>query len=73
MINGVMSSLECRRQRADLIEVRVHVNKMMHNIDKIITDKDKLFTFPTYTVTKGHQLKLAKKQHRLKIQQFKSD
>ena len=39
--------------------------KIMNNIDKI--DKDKLFAFPTYTVTRGHQFKLAKKQHRLKI------
>ena len=56
-----LPSLEYRRERADLVEVY----KIMHNIDKI--DKDKLFAFPTYTVTRGHQFKLAKKQHRLKI------
>ena len=39
--------------------------QIIHNIDKI--DKDKLFTFPTYTATRRHQFKLAKKQHRLKI------
>ena len=55
-----LPSLEYRRERADLVEVY----KIMHNIDKI--DKDKLFAFPTYTVKRGHQFKLAKKQHRLK-------
>ena len=34
--------------------MEVHVYKIMHNIDKI--DKDKLFAFPTYTVTRGHQI-----------------
>ena len=56
-----LPSLEYRRERADLVEVY----KIMNNIDKI--DKDKLFAFPTYTVTRGHQFKLAKKQHRLKL------
>ena len=37
----------------------------MNNIDQI--EKDKLFTGSTYTATRGHQRKLAKKQHRLKI------
>ena len=56
-----LPSLEYIRERADLVEVY----KIMHNIDKI--DKDNLFAFPTYTVTRGHQFKLASKQHRLKI------
>ena len=59
------STLEYRSERADLVEVY----KIMNNIDKI--DKDKLFAFPTYTVTRGqqsgHQFKLAKKHHRLKL------
>ena len=55
-----LPSLEYRHERADLAEVY----RIMHNIDKI--DKDKLFAFPTYTVTRGHHFKLAKKQHRLK-------
>ena len=56
-----LPSQEYRCKRADIVEVY----KIMHNIDKI--DKDKLFAFPAYTVTRGHKLKLAKKQHRLKI------
>ena len=56
-----LPSLEYRRERADLIEVY----KIMHHIDKI--DKDKLFAIPGYTLTRGHQLNLAKKQHRLKV------
>ena len=57
-----LPSLEYRRERADLVEV---YKLITHNIDKI--DKDKLFAFPTYTATRGHNFKLAKKQHRLKI------
>ena len=56
-----LPSLEYRRERADLIEVY----KIMNDIDQV--DKDKLFEFPTYTATRGHQFKLAKKQHRLKV------
>ena len=37
----------------------------MNDIDQV--EKDKLFEFPTYTATRGHQSKLAKKQHRLKV------
>ena len=54
-----LPSLEYMRERADLIVVY----KITHNIEKI--DKDKLFAFRTYTMTRGHQLKLAKKQHKL--------
>ena len=37
----------------------------MNNIDQV--EKEKLFTVSTYTVTRGHQHKLAKKRHRLKV------
>ena len=37
----------------------------MNNIDQM--EKEKLFTVSTYTATKGHQLKLAMNQHRLKV------
>ena len=43
-----LPSIEYMRERADLIEVY----EIMHIIDKI--DKDKLFAFPTYTMTRGH-------------------
>ena len=54
-----LPSLEYRR--ADLIQVY----KIMHGIDKI--DKDKLFTLSRYRATRGHSLKLFKKQARLKV------
>ena len=56
-----LPSLEYRRERADLIEVY----KIMNNIDQV--EKDTFFKFPTYAATRGHQFKLAKKQHRLKV------
>lgn len=56
-----LPSLEYRRERADLIEVF----KIMNKIDDI--EKEKFFTISTYTSTRGHQLKFAKKQHRLKL------
>ena len=37
----------------------------MNNIDQI--EKEKLFTVVTYTAIRGHQLKLAKKQLRIKV------
>ena len=61
LINLGLPLLEYRRERADLIEVY----KIMNNIDQI--EKEKLFTVSTYTATRGHQLKLAKEQHRLKV------
>ena len=61
LINLGLPSLEYRKERADLVEV----NKIMNNIDQI--EKEKLFTVSTYTATRRHQLKLAKKQHRLKV------
>ena len=57
LINLGLPSLEYRRERADLIEVY----KIMNNIYQI--EKEKLITVSTYTATRGHQLKLAKKQH----------
>ena len=56
-----LPSLEYRRERADLIEVY----KIMNNIDQV--EKDTFFKFPNYASTRGHQFKLAKKQHRLKV------
>ena len=56
-----LPSLEYRRERADLIEVY----KIMNNIDQV--EKDTFFKFPNYAATRGHQFKLAKKQHRLKV------
>ena len=56
-----LPSLEYRRERAELIEVY----KIINNIDQI--EKENLFTVSTYTATRGHQLKLAKKQHRCKV------
>ena len=67
-----LPSLEYRRERADLIEVY----KLMNNIDQIKKEK-KIFTVSTYIATRGNQLKLAKKQQRLKVRSnsfsFKSD
>ena len=56
-----LPSWEYRRERADLIEVY----KIINNLKQI--EKEKLFTVSTYTATRGHQLKLAKKQHRFKV------
>ena len=54
-------SHKIRRERADLIEVY----KIMNNIEQV--EKDTFFKFPNYAATRGHQFKLAKKQHRLKV------
>ena len=58
-----LPSLEYRRDRADMIQVY----KILHDIDNV--DKNKLFTMSTgtYTATRGHSLKLFKKQSRLNI------
>ena len=56
-----LPSLEYRRERADVVEVY----KIMNQIDNI--DKDKFFTSSLYTTTRGHSMKLFKKQHRLKL------
>ena len=61
LINLGHQSLEYRREKADLIEVYM----IMNNIDQI--QKEKLFTVSTYTATRGHQFKHAKKQYRLKV------
>ena len=50
-----LPSLEYRRERADVIQVY----KILHDIDKV--DKSKLFTRSEYTATRGHSLKLFKK------------
>ena len=56
-----LPSLEYMRERADLIEVY----KIMNNIDQV--EKDTFFKFPTSAATRGHQFKLVKKQHSLKV------
>ena len=56
-----LPSLEYRCERADLIVVY----KIMNNIDQVETDT--FFNFPNYATTRGHQFKLAKKKHRLKV------
>ena len=48
-----LSSLEYRRERADLIQVY----KVPNGID--IVEKDKLFTRAQYTATRGHSFKPA--------------
>ena len=50
-----LPSLEYRRIRSDTIQVY----KIMHGIDRV--DKDKLFTVNRYSSTRGHSLKLLKK------------
>ena len=45
-------SLECRRERAD----RIQVYKILNDIDKV--DKDKLFTMSHNIGTNGHQLRI---------------
>ena len=50
-----LPSLEYRRIRSDTIQVY----KIMHGIDRV--DKDKLFTVNRYSATRGHSLKLLKK------------
>ena len=50
-----LPSLEYRSERADLVEVF----KIMKDLDDV--DKENLFTFSTYTTTRRHSLKFAKK------------
>ena len=56
-----LPSLEYRRERADLGEVF----KIMNDIDDV--GKEKFFTISTYTTTREHSLKFAKKRNRLKV------
>ena len=49
------------RERADLVEVY----KLMNGINDV--DKDKLFIVSNYEGTREHLMKLAKRQHRLKV------
>ena len=49
-----LPSLEHRREQADIVQVY----KILHNIDKV--DTDKLFQMATYSITRGHSLKLFK-------------
>ena len=56
-----LACLEYRREGADLVEVF----KIMNDNDNV--DKEKIFTVSTYTATRGHTLKFAKKRHRLKV------
>ena len=55
-----LPSLEYRSEIADLVEVF----KIMNDIDDV--DKEKFFTVSTYTTTRGHSLKFAKKKKKKK-------
>ncbi len=54
-------SLQYRRTRSDMVEVF----KILNGIDK--ADKDQIFQMNTDMRTRGHQMKLHKKQFRLDI------
>ena len=56
-----LPTLECRRGRADMIQVY----KILNNIDKV--DKKSLFKMSTYQATRGHSQKIYKQRYRLKI------
>ena len=53
--------LEYRRERADLVEVY----KIMNGISDV--DKEKFSTISTYTATRGHSVKFAKRRHRCRL------
>ena len=56
-----LTSLEYRRGRADLVEVFTIMNGINY------VDKDKFFKVSNYEGTQGHSMKLAKRQHGLKV------
>ena len=51
-----LPTLEYRKERADMVQV----HKILYNID--IVNKEKVFKLVLYTSTRGHPLKLFKKE-----------